>query len=592
MIKRTLLCAAVLAGLSACSLEITTDDNETHPAKDMQFDLVARAVLNVQSPEGAAEIVAYQKSSGYIYAVNSSGDTATVEILDLADANPAALTADSEGVVDTTNLPIMYTLDVSADVAGDANSIAVDDNNEILAIAMAAKSTDERGFIAFYDISTSVPSFIKSVQVGFLPDMVTFNHAGTQVIVANEGEPSGDYVIDPEGSVSIIEIQAGVPADSATEIKFDAFNSLTAQLVAQGVKFANPNGATVAQDLEPEYVAVSEDDSLAFVSLQENNAAAVIDLSSKTLLNVFGLGFKNWSMYKLDVSDKDDAINLQSYNNLYGMYQPDTIASYTVDGKHYLVTANEGDAREYIDDALSGGSVEDENKDACLTAHPNGLYDFDDGEEVCFSYLEESRVKDLEDFAPLNAELEAMYDNNGGSDGLGRLIVTKELGMNNISNEYEALYSYGARSFSIFSQSGELVFDSGDDFERLTAEIHGAAFNNNEDENEGDTRSDAKGPEPEALAIGEIDGRTYAFIGLERMGGIFVYDISKPYNAQYVNYFYNRGLIEGADITGDLAPEGMKFIHADDSPTGEALLVIGNEISGSVAVWQISLNKD
>ncbi|MER2494444.1 choice-of-anchor I family protein [Catenovulum sediminis] len=592
MIKRTLLCAAVLAGLSACSLEITTDDNETHPAKDMQFDLVARAVLNVQSPEGAAEIVAYQKSSGYIYAVNSSGDTATVEILDLADANPAALTADSEGVVDTTNLPIMYTLDVSADVAGDANSIAVDDNNEILAVAMAAKSTDERGFIAFYDISTSVPSFIKSVQVGFLPDMVTFNHAGTQVIVANEGEPSGDYVIDPEGSVSIIEIQAGVPADSATEIKFDAFNSLTAQLVAQGVKFANPNGATVAQDLEPEYVAVSEDDSLAFVSLQENNAAAVIDLSSKTLLNVFGLGFKNWSMYKLDVSDKDDAINLQSYNNLYGMYQPDTIASYTVDGKHYLVTANEGDAREYIDDALSGGSVEDENKDACLTAHPNGLYDFDDGEEICFSYLEESRVKDLEDFAPLNAELEAMYDNNGGSDGLGRLIVTKELGLNNISNEYEALYSYGARSFSIFSQSGELVFDSGDDFERLTAEIHGAAFNNNEDENEGDTRSDAKGPEPEALAIGDIDGRTYAFIGLERMGGIFVYDISKPYNAQYVNYFYNRGLIEGADITGDLAPEGMKFIHADDSPTGEALLVIGNEISGSVAVWQISLNKD
>ena len=112
--------------------------------------------------------------------------------------------------------------------------------------------------------------------------------------------------------------------------------------------------------------------------------------------------------------------------------------------------------------------------------------------------------------------------------------------------------------------------------------------NNDEDENKGDTRSDAKGAEPEALEIGEIGERKFAFVGLERMAGIMIFDITNPYNTQFVDYFINRGTSEGADITGDLAPEGMKFVSAQDSVTGEALLIVGNEISGTVAVWQIS----
>ena len=153
-----------------------------------------------------------------------------------------------------------------------------------------------------------------------------------------------------------------------------------------------------------------------------------------------------------------------------------------------------------------------------------------------------------------------------------------------------SLYAYGARSFTIWDSNGMVVFDSGDQISRITASVHGAAFNNNEDENAGDSRSDDKGAEPEALALGTIGERTFAFIGLERMGGIMVFDITNPYNVTFQDYFFNRGLEADADITGDLAPEGMAFIPAEQSATNEALLVVGNEISGSIAVWEISTN--
>ena len=150
---------------------------------------------------------------------------------------------------------------------------------------------------------------------------------------------------------------------------------------------------------------------------------------------------------------------------------------------------------------------------------------------------------------------------------------------------YEKLYAFGARSFSIWDENGKLVFDSGADFERETAGRFGVDFNNDEDENDADTRSDAKGPEPEALAIGKIDGRTFAFIGLERMGGIALYDITDPWGVQFIGYTINRDFDNIAN--GDLAPEGMAFVDGSKSPTGKPLLIVGNEISGTVAVYQI-----
>ncbi|NTS76052.1 collagen-like protein [Catenovulum sp. SM1970] len=546
-------------------------------ASGINASLIGRAVLNVESPEGAAEIVAYQKSSGWVYAINSSGDQATVEIIDITQAQASALSVDAEGIVNNTNLEIAITLDLSANTPGDANSISISDELELLAVAMAADETDGRGYIAFYDISGAQPTFVKNVMVGVLPDMVTFSPDSTKVIAANEGEPSGDYTVDPEGSISIIDITNGVVADSATQLGFSSYNSKKAELVDKGVMFPNPTGRTingvtintsVAMDLEPEYVAVTEDSKTAFVAMQENNALAVVDLTTNTLVDILGLGFKDWSEHLIDASDKDGGINFRQYQNLYGMYQPDTIASYSWNGAHFIVTANEGDGREYFFDAADEAD--------CLT---KGGLDFDE-DDGCLSYTDESRVEDL----ALDAD--AFVGINNDDDDLGRLKVSIEKGDIDNDGVYEELYTYGARSFTIWDSNGLKVFDSGDDVAMVTAAIHGAAFNNDEDTNEGDTRSDAKGAEPEALAIGKVEDRTYAFVGLERMSGVLVYDVTNPFSAQFVEYFHNRGTVEGADITGDLAPEGMKFIEATD--TSPAMLIIGNEISGSVAVWEIT----
>ena len=595
MFKKSIITLSLISVLTGCSLDGDDGQNGSQGLQGEQgtdginglnginansalnINLVGRGVLNAQSPEGAAEIVAYQASKKWIYAINSSGDDAVVNILPADTFDTAALVKDNEGVISATNLTSVITLPLNENTQGDANSIAIDENNNLLAVAMAAESTGDEGQIAFYDISGESPVFIKNVTVGFLPDMVTFTHDGAKAVVANEGEPSGDYSVDPEGSISIIDITNNVIADTAINIDFKAYNNKQTELEAQGVVFANPNGrtingnlinTTVAMDLEPEYVSISKDNKYAYVSIQENNALAIVNLQDNSL-ELKGLGFKEWSSLQLDASDKDGGVNFKSYPGLYGMYQPDTISSFSWKGANFIVTANEGDAREYFFDTTDEAD--------CIAK--GGLdYDEDDG---CLAYIDESRVEDL----TLAANFD--YLNNDDND-IGRLKVTTIKGDTNNDGQYESLYAYGARSFTIWDSNGLVVFDSGDDIGRITASVHGEAFNNNEDENKGDSRSDDKGAEPEALTIGKIDDRTFAFIGLERMGGIMVYDITNPYNVQFEDYFYNRGLIKDANITGDLAPEGMVFVPAEQSATGNPLLIVGNEISGSIAVWEIA----
>lgn len=592
MLNKSIIALSLLSLLTGCSLDGddgqdgtqgiegtagNNGENGTNANSALNINLIGRAVLNAQSPEGAAEIVAYQASKKWIYAINSSGDEAVVNIIPADTFDTAALVKDNEGIISATNLASAITLSLNENTPGDANSIAIDANNQLLAVAMAATNVGEAGQIAFYNIGGDTPVFIKNVTVGALPDMVTFSHDGAKVVVANEGEPNGDYSIDPEGTISIIDINNGTIADTAMSINFQAYNNKQAELEAQGLVFANPTGrtingnlinTTVAMDLEPEYVSISKDNKYAYVSIQENNALAIINLEDNSL-ELKGLGFKDWSNLQFDASDKDGGVNFKSYPGLYGMYQPDTIASFSWKGANFIVSANEGDAREYFFDTTDEAD--------CLAK--GGLdYDEDDG---CLAYIDESRVEDL----ALAANFD--YLNNDDND-IGRLKVTTVKGDKNNDGQYESLYAYGARSFTIWDSNGLVVYDSGDDIGRITASVHGEAFNNNEDENEGDTRSDDKGAEPEALTIGTIGERTFAFIGLERMGGVMVYDITNPYDVQFEDYFYNRGVIEGADITGDLAPEGMVFVPAEQSATGEPLLIIGNEISGSIAVWQIA----
>ena len=266
------------------------------------------------------------------------------------------------------------------------------------------------------------------------------------------------------------------------------------------------------------------------------------------------LGLITTQPQELDASDRDNAINIRNWP-IFGMYQPDAIASYTANNQTYYITANEGDSRDY------------------------------DG------YSEEARIKDLTlDPTAFPNAAELQKDEN-----IGRLLVTTALGDTDGDGDYDQLYSYGGRSFSIWNSQGQLVYDSGDAFERITAEQFPEFFNasNSNSNNNFDNRSDDKGPEPEGLVTGKINDRTYAFIGLERIGGVMVYDVTDPVSPTFVQYINNRDFTAATDSAAakDLGPEGLAFISAQDSPNGKPLLVVANEVSGSTTFYQIDLNE-
>lgn len=556
----------------------------------ISLSIVGRIQLNPSDPEGAAEIVQFHSATNTIYAINSAADQPTIEIIDASSLTSDALSNPLTNENLTSTALVLPTEQNGVALDG-PTSVAV--SGDWMAVAVPAADKATNGMVMFYNgMNAATPVFVKAVEVGNLPDMVTFTPDASKVLTANEGEPSGDYNIDPEGSISIITISNGAPSNTSTTISFTDYNGKQAELEAQGMHFPNPSGRTingtlintsVAQDLEPEYITTTND--VAYVTLQENNGLAIVDLTDNSI-KVVGLGFKNWSDYQLDGME-DGTVSFGQYDDLYGVYMPDTIASYQWKGANFLLTANEGDAREYFFDTLDANGDQDE---ALCDAAGGQDFDEDDG---CLSYTDETQGRRL-DYAP-----GSNLDTIAGDDPedfdftaypLGRLTVTAELGDSDNNDEYEALYAYGARSFTIWDSNGLVVFDSGDDFERISASIHGNAFNNNNDENEGDSRSANKGPEPEALTVGQVGDKTYAFIGMERLGGIFVYDVTNPYDATFVDYVINRDLTEGGDLIGDSAPEGMVFVDASESPTGDALVIIGNEVSGTVSVWQIAEN--
>ncbi len=490
--------------------------------------------------ESAAEITAFDPTTNRVFVVNA--DRGTVDVLDLT--NPALPTL-VDSIETSTGTPN------SVAVSGGVVAVAIERVNAV------DDSRQENGLVAFYQASDL--TLTSSVTVGPLPDMVTFTPDGERVLVANEGEPNNDLSFNPEGSISVIDVRDGFAEPTVVNVGFEAFNvgQARADEFPSSIRqiFA---GATRSQELEPEYIAVSADGQTAFVTLQEHNALAVVDVATATeamVLQVLDLGAKNHTIpgNELDASNEDNGINLRTWP-VFGLYQPDAIAAYeAANGKTYLVTANEGDAVEYGD------------------------------------FVEEARISTLTLDAtafPDAATLQA--DAN-----LGRLLMPTTIGDDDGDGEFERLFCYGGRSFSIWDAStGRLVFDSGNDFERITAVRLGMDFNATDDSNGGDARSDDKGPEPEGVVVGQVDGRFYAFIGLERVGGIMVYDVTQPESPMFVQYVNNRDFaatdMELAQLQGgDLGPEGLTFVGASDSPNGRPLLVVGNEISGTTTVYEI-----
>ncbi|MGL5112901.1 MAG: choice-of-anchor I family protein, partial [Flavobacterium sp.] len=457
MIKKTLAVFAALFLMLGCE----NDNNENGPS-ELESNENPGSFKEVGSltigGSGAAEISAYDETTKKLFTVNNS--TANkVDVIDLTDpSKPVVLTS----------------MDMSA-YSGAANSVAVHDGK--LAVALESKANkQEAGKVVVFNTATY--ALIKEITVGALPDMLTFSPDGKFIVTANEGEPNDSYSLDPEGSVSIIDITANY---AVTTLNFAQFSSQLSDLKTKGFRIASVSN-NFANDIEPEYVTISADSKTAWVTLQENNGIAKIDLVGKKNIQLFPLGYKDYSLADnaIDVSDKDGAIAFATWK-VKGMFQPDAIANFESNSIPYLITANEGDAREYAA--------------------------FVDVRRINHSAV----VLDPTVF-PTAAALKA-------DAVLGRLNINMKMGDTDGDGDFDELVGFGARSFSIWNgNTGALVFDSKNELDKKAHEM--GLYDDN--------RSDDKGVEPEAVFVTKMGNKQILFVGLERADAFMVYDITAP----------------------------------------------------------------
>ena len=471
------------------------------------------------------------------------------------------------------------------------NPMPVDTYGKESLPAVYAKRRANRGFeaIAYDDVNEIIYAFIQSPL--YNPSSATKNNSDLIRILgidATNGTPVaeyiyllernkeagyassrvdkiGDAVYKGDGKFLIIERDSEGPGAKygkkyIYEIDINFARNLITNPVSNLGKELEEMSADelIAASIQPVHkTKVLNLPSIGYVSSDKAEGIAILPNNEIAVINdndfgIAGAGITDNSVlgiisfddnYGFDASNKDDVIDIKNQPTL-GMYLPDGIGSYEVDGMTYIVTANEGDSRDYA------------------------------------GYSEEVRVKDL----TLNSNYYPNASTLQTDANLGRLKTTTAMGDYNNDGEFEQIYSYGARSFSIFDEYGNLVFDSGDDFAQLIATEEAAIFN--EDEGEFDGRSDDKGVEPEAVAIGTIDNKTYAFIGFERQSSIVVYDITDPYAPEFITFYTNR-TVDNGTTTGDVAPEIIKFVPAADSPNGQNMLIVGYEVSGTMGLIQI-----
>ena len=482
---------------------------------------------------GVAEIISYDKMKNQAWVVN--GATGKLDILSLDQVTGGISEKMSAKSLD---IPAIIAKAAPDFQYGDMTSVAVHGEKGIVAVALQDVDYNKHGYAA---ILTTDGELLTMIEAGCQPDNIVFTPDGRKILVANEGEPRegiGEGIVDPAGSVTVITLDAAdVQKSTAVTVDFEVFDSQRETLIADGIIMVKDNLPSV--DFEPEYITAT--DQKAYIALQENNAIAVLDLDTKEYSGVYSLGYKDLSGEKDALDLVEDGVYEAKTYDAVSAYMPDGIAVYETDGKTYILTANEGDAREW-------GDYCNEIK-ATVTAT--------DGTEA-----ENVRV--------INAEV---------TDGLpeGKTVL------------------YGARSFSIYRVDNDgltQVFDSGNDFEVKTAGYFPAYFNISNDDNAFDSRSPKKGPEPESVVIGKVEGRTYAFVALERIGGIMVYDITHPEKADFCNYINTRDFSEDPEavekLTGDIAPEGLAFIPAEDSHSATPVLLAAYEVSGTVGAYAVA----
>lgn len=489
---------------------------------------------------GGTEIVKYNPKNGYAYSVN--GDKEALDIIDVKHPG-------KDGAI---NLVKRIYLQDNGIEAGDLTSVTVHPSGDYVAVSVPAVDKTKPGHVVFYG---SNGDYINNVTVGSLPDMVTFSKDGKYLLVANEGEPSNDYTVNPPGSVSVIDVTGGPANVTDNNVRTAMFTKEH----QEGIRALGPNAEEAYLNIEPEYIAVDSQSKYAYVTLQEVSAIAKVDIAKGQIVQVKGLPYKDHSLAQnaMDVSDEDGKSELRRVPVL-GLLQPDGIDTYDYNGETYLLIANEGDSQDYE------------------------------------GYSEEKRVKKLKDDIQLDAryyqgytqaELDDMVENGlFDAEQLGRLKVTTSHAFKDANGKYNALVSYGGRSFSILRASDlEMIYDSGSDIEQRVLDVLPERFNANYesvDDIKVDDRSDDKGPEAENVVVGKVGSHSYAFVGLERVGGIMIYDITNPNEPYFVKYLYDPD-------NKDISPEGITFESAEGSPNGKPMLIASFELSGTTSAWEL-----
>jgi PKD repeat protein len=522
---------AVITGTKVSTIYIK-DNDYTAPVGNNTIQLQHIHSYQVATPgTNSSEISAYDPSNQRLFTANSVANK--LEILNMS--NPYNITP-------IASIPL--------GAYGKINSVIA--HNGIVALALENNNPQLDGFVVFMDENGN---YLNQVTVGAMPDMLTFTHDYSKILTANEGEPNANYTIDPEGSVSIIDISGGIASltqANVTTVGFTSFNANITSLRNAGIRIYGP-GATVAQDFEPEYITIDPTNTKAYITLQENNAVAVLDIPTATITNIYPLGLKDHSLTgnAFDISDQGGNIHIANWP-IKGMYMPDAIASYEIGGQLYLVTANEGDARDY-----TGFSEE-------VRVNNTGY------------------VLDTTVFGDMTKILKHNLN-------AGRLTVTNATGDINNNGKFEEIHVFGTRSFSIWNATtGSLVYDSGDDFEQITLAdpTYGVIFNADHSGVAIKNRSDNKGPEPEGVALATINDTVYAFVSLERIGGILVYNITNPSNPQFIQYVNNRSTTSAT--IGDRGAEGIIYIPYTDSPIDTGLIIISNEVSSTISIYKVN----
>lgn len=495
---------------------------------------------------GNAEVVSYDPASQQLYILNAAGGT--VEIVRIEQSGTLTKT----GEIDLKTLAGF----------GGANSLAI--KNGIVAVAYADAVPGTSGKVALFDAAGTLQN---TINVGVGPDQLTFTPDGNRILVANEAEPVSNGE-NPAGSISVIDVSGGAGAASVVQtFGFAALDGHEAVLEGLGLALFSqgwtpPAGIpadqlTASREIEPEYISVSPDGAKAYVTLQEVNAVAVLDLtdaSATAPVAILPLGSIDRSLAGngFDGSDRDGPgnagkINIQNWD-VHSLLQPDSIATFAVGGATYFITANEGDART--------GSSAYESEEARLSAVTLDPAAFPDAA--------------------------ALQD----ADGIGRLNIIRHQGDTDGDGDLDQIFTYGGRGISIFRQNDdgsiEKVRETGGEFEAIIASLpNAAAVFNGENAGNPDTRSDNKGPEPEGVTVQTINGKTYAFVSLERVGGVMIYDVTNPAQAAFVGY---EPPVAGAG-SPDNAPEVILSISAANSPMGVPLVVTANEVGNATTLY-------